>query len=70
MNNIEQLIFVDEITDNISYEIGILTRKGVLSFGEGIEIIKTITDKQADWVKKNTTHETYTEFTSGKYGGC
>lgn len=62
MNNKELLKYVDDITSNISEELGILCGKGVLSVQECLEIIVRMTNAQTNWENKNFSPEEIEEF--------
>ena len=62
MNNKELLKYVDDITSNISGELGTFCGKGVLSIQECLEMIVKITNAQTNWENKNFSPEEIEEF--------
>lgn len=68
MTSLEKMQMVDSITDTMAEEIGRLTKLGLFTFAEGVEIIKMITDKQMAWLKENFTEDEYRDYMIGKMG--
>jgi hypothetical protein len=68
MTNIERMKFVDKLMDDISEQIGVLVKHGVFTLEEGVAFIKTISDKQLEWLRTNFTEDEFHDFLADKFG--
>ena len=55
---------VNDIAGDICENLGKLTRYGVLSYEESVEIIKKVNDKHYKWMQNNFTCNEVYEFAS------
>lgn len=53
---------VDEIFSEISERVGRLTNQGVFTVEEGMKIIKSISDKETEWMKSKFSDMEIYEF--------
>lgn len=53
---------VDEIFSEISERVGKLTNQGVFTVEEGMKIIKSISDKETEWMKSKFSDMEIYEF--------
>ena len=53
---------VDDLFSDISERIGRLTNQGVFTVEEGMKIIKTISDKETEWMKSKFSDMEIYEF--------
>ena len=66
MTSIERMKLVDDITCEISEKIGVLSRQGIFTFEEGVDIIKRLNDRHVNWIKTNFSQDEYREFLASK----
>ena len=57
---------VDNVFNDISTQIGMLTSYGVFTFEEGIKILKSISDKEYEWMQNNFSDMEIQEFMRNK----
>lgn len=62
METKSRAVIINEITEDISQKLGMLTRYGVLSFEDSVEIITTLNNKQCTWLVNNATSPDVVEF--------
>ena len=66
MDRKTKMKIVDNLFDEISERVGRLTNQGVFTFEEGTKIIKTISDKEYEWMKNNFPDMEIYEFMRNK----
>lgn len=62
METKSRAVIINEITEDISQKLGMLTRYGVLSFEDSVEIITTLNNKQCTWLANNATSPDVIDF--------
>ena len=66
MDSKSKMKMIDDITDDVSEKLGRLTREGFFTFEEGVNLIKYISDKEYEWMKKNFSDMEIYEFMRNK----
>ena len=59
---LEKMKKIDNITDNIVNNLALLTQEGVISFEDAQKIIRSISNKQSNWMKSTFTYSEVCEF--------
>ena len=62
MDSQTRMKIVDEIFSEISERVGKLTNQGVFTVEEGMKIIKSISDKETEWMKSKFSDMEIYEF--------
>lgn len=58
----ERMKRADDLFDEIAEKFGRLTNQGVFTFEEGTKIIRSISDKELEWMQRNFSDMEIYEF--------
>ena len=62
MDSQRRMEIVDDLFSDLSQIIGRLTNQGVFTVEEGMKVIKSISDKETEWMKNKFSDEEIYEF--------
>jgi hypothetical protein len=66
MDSKTKMKIIDDITNDISEKLGRLTTEGFFTFEESVKLIKYLSDKEYEWMKKNFSDMEIYEFMRNK----